>query len=65
MSNVSKPIEASNMIISIPNGINEKSRFMIEVATSEIGKAMVSTFIDFNTPRLLITELIAVVVALL
>ena len=65
MNRVSNPIDASKTTISIPKGIKEKSKLMMDVTTSEIGKAMVSTLMDFRTPLLFITELIAVVVALL
>jgi hypothetical protein len=53
------------MAINIPKGINEKNKLINDVTTSDIGKAIVSTLIDFSKPLLLITEVIAVFVALL
>lgn len=65
INNVSNPILAPKKNIKMPNGIKENNTLINEVRTSAIGNAIVSTFIDFKMPRLLITEIIVVFEALL
>lgn len=61
---VSHPTDAPKMNIKTLKGIKESSKLIEDEIISEIGKMMVGTLMDFNTPLASITEFTIVTVAL-